>query len=77
MKDILEKLLNGEIGIEDAEQLLKAQTILEYSDTAKFDIHRKKRTGFPEAVFSPSKNYDDLIGIIKSFIESSDENLIV
>ena len=77
MKDILERLLAGEIDIPEAEKLLKVNNILEFDDIAKFDIKRKSRTGFPEAVFSPSKDYEDLITIIKNYLKNSKENLII
>ena len=77
MKDILERLLNGEINIAEAENLLKSQSILEFDNVAKFDIKRSQRTGFPEAVFSPGKDYDDLILIIKKYLESNDDDLII
>lgn len=77
MKDVLEKLVNGELNIDEAEQLLKADNILEFDDIAKFDIKRNDRTGFPEAVFAPSKDYDDLLVIVKKFIETSDDDLII
>lgn len=77
MKDILERLVNGELDIAEAEKLLKADNILEFDDIAKFDIKREDRTGFPEAVFSPSKDYDDLIAIIKNYLKSSDNDLII
>ena len=34
MKDILEKLVEGEINIDEAENLLKADNILEFDDIA-------------------------------------------
>ena len=77
MKDILERLVNGEINIAEAENLLKSQSILEFDNVAKFDIKRSQRTGFPEAVFSPGKDYDDLILIIKKYLESNDDDLII
>ena len=77
MRDILERLLEGEIDISQAENLLKADTILEFDDIAKFDIKRKSRTGFPEAVFSPSKEYEDLIKIIRNYLKNSCEDLII
>lgn len=77
MKDILERLVNGELDIAEAEKLLKADNILEFDDIAKFDIKREDRTGFPEAVFSPSKDYEDLITIIKNYLKSSDNDLII
>lgn len=77
MKDILEKLVEGELDIEEAMVLLKANSVLEFDDVAKFDSNRSQRTGFPEAVFSPSKDYDDLILIIKKYLENRDEDLII
>jgi hypothetical protein len=70
-------LVNGELDIAEAEKLLKADNILEFDDIAKFDIKREDRTGFPEAVFSPSKDYEDLIAIIKNYLKSSDNDLII
>ena len=77
MKDILEKLVNDEIDIGQAENLLKAKNILEFDDVAKIDIDRTDRAGFPEAVFSPSKNYDDLLLIIRNYLKNSNEDLII
>lgn len=78
MREILEKLINEEIDIKTAENLIKSQTILEFDEIARFDSKRQDRTGFPEAVFAPSKDYDDLLLIIKSYFESEDpQNLII
>ncbi|WP_405282221.1 nickel pincer cofactor biosynthesis protein LarB [Methanobrevibacter sp.] len=77
MKDILERLVSGELTVEEAENLLKADAILEFDDVAKFDIKRNNRTGFPEAIFAESKDYDDLILIIKRYLENSDDDLII
>lgn len=77
MRDVLEKLVNGELKIDEAESLLKSENILEFDDIVKFDIKRNERTGFPEAVFSPSKDYEDLLLIIKKYLENNEEDLIV
>jgi hypothetical protein len=77
MKDILERVASGRLDIDEAERLLKANNILEFDDIAKFDIKRSERTGFPEAVFSLGKDYDDLIAIIKSYLEKSSRDLII
>jgi hypothetical protein len=77
MKDILEKLVSGKLSIEEAENLIKAEGILEFDDVAQLDIGRKARTGFPEAIFSPSKDYEDLILIIRKYLENNDDDLIV
>lgn len=77
MKDILERLVNGELNIDEAEKLINANNILEFDDVAKFDVERKNRTGFPEAVFAQSKEYDDLLLIIKEYMCSDNDNLII
>ena len=77
MKDILERLVRGELDIEEAEKILKSDAILEFDDVAKFDIKRNDRTGFPEAIFAQSKDYDDLILIIEKYLEANDEDLII
>lgn len=77
MKDILERLVNGELNIEEAENILKSENILEFDDIAKYDIKRSQRTGFPEAIFAYSKDYDDLLLIIKRYLENNDDDLII
>jgi len=71
MKEILEKLLKGDIDIETCENLLKANTILELDEVAKFDNHREVRTGFPEAILAQGKEYDDLLAIIKGYFDNN------
>lgn len=77
MKEILESLVNGELNIDEAEKLISANGILEFEDIAKMDINRSDRTGFPEAIFSPSKDYDDLILIIKRYMQAKEDDLII
>ena len=77
MKEILEKLVSGKLNIDEAENLLKSNNILEFDDIAKLDIKRNERAGFPEAIFSPSKDYEDLLLIIKKYLENSDDDLII
>lgn len=80
MKETLEKLVNGEISIEECELILKADSIMKLDNVANFDCGRKMRTGFPEAILAESKDYDDLVRIIKKYYEGEDpkrENLII
>lgn len=69
MKEILKSLAEGEISIEECETLLKAENIRELDEVAQIDTSRKERTGFPEAILADSKDYDDLLFIIKRFFE--------
>ena len=58
--------------------LLKAENIRQLDDVAQIDTSRRDRTGFPEAILADSKDYDDLLTIIKRFFEQqeSDDNSI-
>lgn len=69
MKEILKSLAEGKISIEECETLLKAESIRQLDDVAQIDTSRRDRTGFPEAILADSKDYGDLLTIIKRFFE--------
>ena len=77
MKEILERLANGEIDVNEAEHLIKANNILEFGEIAKLDNERQSRTGFPEAIFSQGKDYEDLLLIIKKYLDNGKKDLIL
>ena len=86
MKEILKRLADGEISIEECETLLRADNIRELDNVAQLDTSRKDRTGFPEAILADSKDYADLLAIIKTYFEKEEsksnsidlkENIIV
>ncbi|HMK54054.1 MAG TPA: nickel pincer cofactor biosynthesis protein LarB [Methanobacteriaceae archaeon] len=66
MRDILQKVTDGKISLEEAEKKLKTMQIRELADFAKLDTGRDVRTGFPEAVFAEGKEDHELIKIIQS-----------
>jgi NCAIR mutase (PurE)-related protein len=66
MKEILQKLINGEISADNAEKMLKNMQIMEIEDFAKMDVCRETRTGIPEAVFAEGKDNNDLVKIINN-----------
>ena len=72
MKEILKSLAEGKISIEECETLLKAESIRQLDDVAQIDTSRKDRTGCPEAILADSKDYDDLLTIIKRFFEKQE-----
>ena len=74
MKKILKSLAEGKISIEECETLLKAESIRQLDDVAQIDTSRMDRTGFPEAILADSKDYDDLLTIIKRFFEKQDSD---
>ncbi|MDR2623565.1 MAG: nickel pincer cofactor biosynthesis protein LarB [Methanobrevibacter sp.] len=73
MKDILKKLMDGEISVDEAEKLLKINNIKQIEEIANFDLSRKYRSGFPEAVLAKGKTYSDLLLIILSYLEDEDD----
>ena len=70
IKDILAKLIEKEISIEEAEGLLRANHIEEVGDFAKLDIFRRTRTGTPEVIFAQNKDPQMTIEITKKFLQS-------
>jgi NCAIR mutase (PurE)-related protein len=64
MREILQKLINGEITAEKAEKMLKPMQIIELEDFAKIDSCREIRTGVPEAVFAEGKDDHEIVKIV-------------
>jgi len=70
IKDILAKLLEKKMSIEEAERLLRANHVEEVGDLAKLDIFRKTRTGTPEVIFAQNKEPEMVNEITKKFLQS-------
>lgn len=68
LRDLLEKVKAGEVGVEDAMQRLRA---LPYEDIgfAKLDSHRPLRNGVSEVVFCQGKTTDQVVSILKKLSE--------
>ncbi len=66
MKEIIQKLIKGEISADKDEKLLKTMQILELEDFAKMDICRDIRTGVPEAIFAEGKDDEEIVKILMS-----------
>ena len=72
--EILFKLKNNELSLEEAELLLKRQPFEEMG-YAKLDTHRKIRSGFSEVIFCSRKNDEHLLQIFKRLYEEDGEVL--
>ena len=66
MEEILKRLVDGEITIDEASDELKIIQIQEIGDNIKFDSGRKSRLGVGEAVYAQGKSDDDLLSIINN-----------
>ena len=63
ISEILKKLKNNEISLEEAELQLRITNYESVSDIAKVDIHRTKRVGIPEAIIADCKTCDEVVSI--------------
>jgi NCAIR mutase (PurE)-related protein len=68
VREILERLLSGEVSIKEAEKLLQISTMQEIEDVA-LDIRRGIRTGVPEVVWSEGKTTAKVVEIASAFLE--------
>lgn len=69
MREILQKLRDGKISLDEAEKHLKTMQIREIEDFAKLDMCRDIRTGIPEVIFAEGKENQDLIKIIQGSLD--------
>ena len=76
MREILEKLADGEISVEEAEKALRINVIEEVANVAKLDVSREARRGVPEIVLAEGKSVDDLISICTRMIEKNGRVII-
>ena len=68
--DILKSFQKNQISMEEAEKLLRANSIEQCGDLAKLDIFRKTRTGVPEVIFAKNKEISILMDIIDTFLKT-------
>lgn len=71
-RDILTKLKNGEISIDEAESFFRRQPYEEMG-YAKLDMHRKVRSGFSEVILCSGKTDEHLLNIFGKLYEQDNE----
>ena len=66
-KEILSKVHNGELAVDEAEELLRA---VQYAEMgfAKLDLDRRQRSGFPEVIFCSGKPDEFLLSIYQRMV---------
>jgi len=75
IKEILEKLYNKEISVEDAKNALSSSSFADLG-FAKVDLERKSRCGHAEVIFSQNKSCEHLKKIIQTLIDNKQKNII-
>lgn len=72
MHEVLTKVKNGEISIEEAEHFFKRQPFEEMG-FAKLDMHRRIRSGFAEVIYCSNKADEHFLQIFKRLYEQDGE----
>ena len=72
MREVLEKVKQGEISVEEAEHYFRKAPFDEMG-YAKLDMHRQIRSGFPEVIFCSGKADAHLVPIVKRLYEANGE----
>ncbi len=76
MREILEKLAQGKITVDEAEKALKLDAIEKVSDIARLDVGREHRRGVPEIILAEGKSDDDLIETCRRMAEASGRAIV-
>ncbi len=74
--DLLKKVSEKEITVEDAVLILKKEPF-EDIGFAKIDTHRKLRQGYAEVIYGKGKNAEQIIGICRKMIDAGDTNVLI
>ena len=72
MQEILEKVKNGTMSVEEAEKFLRREPFEEMG-YAKLDMHRRVRSGFAEVIYCAGKADEHLLHIYIKRTEKSSE----
>ena len=72
VKNILERVQNGEMTVDEAEKYLRRQPFEEMG-FAKLDMHRELRSGFPEVIYCAGKPDEYLVSIFRKMYEKNGE----
>ena len=76
MRELLEKLVKGQISIDEAEKFLKILAIDEVGNLARIDVNRKFRKGIPEVIFAEGKNPEEVAEIALSMLNGKGRAII-
>ena len=68
LKEILRKVSENKLSIEDAQNQIKKLSLVNVDDIIQFDVFRDSRTGIPEVVYAEYKTPESCIEIIKKVV---------
>lgn len=76
MREVLEKLIKGQISVDEAEKLLKILALEEISNLAWIDVGREFRKGVPEVILAEGKRPEDVGEIALRMLEETGRAVI-
>ncbi len=77
MRDILERLVKGEIKVDEAERLLRLNAIVEVEALAKLDVNREVRKGIPEVVLADGKAAEDVVRVVEETLRGKGASRVI
>jgi NCAIR mutase (PurE)-related protein len=68
LRRLLEALLSGDLGLDDALQKLRLLQVTQLGEFARLDVNRDLRKGVPEVIYAPRKPDGELELIVRRFL---------
>lgn len=76
MREVLEKLVKGQISMDEAEKLLRVWAIEEVGSLARIDVSREFRKGVPEVILAEGKRPGDVAEIALKMLDERGRAII-
>jgi NCAIR mutase (PurE)-related protein len=76
LREILQKLADGKISVDEAEKALKFNAIETVAGIARLDVGRDIRRGVPEIILAEGKTAEDLVKICDKMLEKSGRAIV-
>lgn len=76
LREVLERLVKGQISLDEAEKLLKIFAIEEIGNLAKIDVGREFRKGVPEVILAEGKRPEDVAEIALRMLDEKGRAII-
>jgi len=76
LREILERLANGKISVDEAEKALKINVVENVANVAKLDVGREIRRNVPEIIFAEGKEDADLVAICSKMLEKNGRAIV-
>jgi len=76
LRELLEKLVKGQISIDEAERLLRILAIEQVGNLARIDVNRELRKGIPEVISAEGKTPEEVAEIALSMLNEKGRAII-